>query len=125
MAYVYAVEDERITMPMPLASVDPSGNIEQKGQVTFSVVNLSSYIQSAGAIVTNDDLGLSVIYGAMALEMELSLHSLTCVPSATGDQIAIVATIAASGVELAADQDVGEIAIIAWGEIGGTTDNVL
>lgn len=123
MAFTFTVNDELVTFPTQLASVDPSGNVQQIGAITFKTIDITEYEASAAAIIPASDLGLKVIYGCNIKEAELSANVFTATPSATGDQIVIVGDIAASGVELGA-VNCGELNFISWGELPQSTENV-
>lgn len=124
MAFTFSHLTPRVFMANALPNVDPEGNIEQKGAVTFGHFDITEYEQAPAGIITAAELQLHRVYGGIVSSAENndSYHSLATFAPFT--QALFVAFRQNNDMEAANGTDIGVVSILAWGEMRRTSDNV-
>jgi hypothetical protein len=119
----HAMGTSRVIIPaLPGLSQDAGADVENKGVVCFTSVDVTSY-PTNGETLTAAELGLSKLFTLHLQEGEGELHRFSNAIQAGGASVIVTALVASTGTEAANTTDLGVIHVIASGE--GATAGVV
>lgn len=107
----------------PIQNRDSSGNVEQRGAMVCCEIDITSYT-NGGEVVNAAELGLNVIYNAIAQMSAADTYAVrSCEVAAGGKSFTLNVDTAGSGTEVSGSTDIDKVAIFAWGEQLGSGSN--